>query len=205
NPMLEGITLDRLKAEGYAPYTLPSPEWVPFSDGVFRTPSGKMELRCDRLAARGLDPLPEWIEPSEFRDAPDGMLTLLTGAPHHFVSTSFANWDRHERKEGTPHVEIHPDDAAARGIEDGDEVRVENARGWCRLRAVVTEDVRPGVLVSPKGRWASHSPDGRTVNWTISDAVADLAGQSTFHSNRVWITPVKAGVERAGAAAAVAD
>ncbi len=193
NPMLAGITLDRLKREGWAPYTLPSPEWVPFSDGVFPTPSGRMELRCDRMTGHGVDPLPDWTEPAEFRDAPDGMLTMLTGAPHHFVSTSFANWPRHERKEGAPFVEIHPEDAAARGIVDGDEVRVENARGWCRLRAVVTEDVRPGVLVSPKGRWASHSPDGRTVNWTIPDAVADLAGQSTFHSNRVWIAKVPPG------------
>jgi anaerobic selenocysteine-containing dehydrogenase len=164
-----------------------------------------MELRCDRMAEFGVDPLPDWIEPSEFRDAPEGMLTLLTGAPHHFVSTSFANWERHERKEGSPFVEIHPEDAVVRGIADGDEVRVENARGWCRLRAVVTTDVRPGVLVSPKGRWASHSPDGRTVNWTISDAVGDLGGQSTFHSNRVWITKVAASTEAAESLASVAD
>jgi anaerobic selenocysteine-containing dehydrogenase len=205
NPLLAGITVERLKAEGAIPYAFPAPDWVPFSDGVFPTPSGKMELRCDRLATKGVDPLPEWIEPSEFRSAADGMLTLLTGAPHHFVSTSFANWERHERKEGTPFVEIHPEDAAARGIADGDEVRIENGRGWCRLRAVITEDVRPGVLVSLKGRWASHSPDGRTVNWTVPDAVGDMAGQSTYHSNRVWITPVASGAERADALASVAD
>ena len=65
-------------------------------------------------------------------------------------------------------------------------VIVENRRGSCRLRAVVTEAVRPGVLASPKGRWSKLS-DGRNVNWTTSDALADLAGQSTFHSNRVWL------------------
>ena len=52
--------------------------------------------------------------------------------------------------------------------------------------AVVTDGVRPGVVVSPKGRWAKHN-GGRNVNWTTSDALADLAGQSTFHSNRVWV------------------
>jgi anaerobic selenocysteine-containing dehydrogenase len=51
---------------------------------------------------------------------------------------------------------------------------------------VVTEGVRPGVVVSPKGRWAKRD-GGRNVNWTTSDALADLAGQSTFHSNRVWL------------------
>jgi hypothetical protein len=49
--------------------------------------------------------------------------------------------------------------------------------------------VAPGVAVSPKGRWASLSPDGRTVNWLTSDAIADLAGQSTFHSNLVHVEP----------------
>jgi anaerobic selenocysteine-containing dehydrogenase len=83
-------------------------------------------------------------------------------------------------------VEVHPSDAAARGIRDGDAVIVANGRGWCRLRAVVTEGVRPGVVVSPKGRWAKLD-GGRNVNWTTSDALGDMAGQSTFHSNRVWL------------------
>ncbi len=55
-----------------------------------------------------------------------------------------------------------------------------------RLRAVVTDAVRPGVLASPKGRWAKLS-GGCNVNWTTSDALGDLAGQSTFQSNRVWL------------------
>jgi anaerobic selenocysteine-containing dehydrogenase len=91
-------------------------------------------------------------------------------------------------KEGTPFVEINPIDAAARGIAEGDQVIVESARGWCRLRAVVTDDVPPGVAVAPKGRWARLTPGGRTINWTTSDSLADLAGQSTFHSNLVEIS-----------------
>ena len=84
-------------------------------------------------------------------------------------------------------MEINPQDATARGIAHGDQVVVENERGWCTLRAVVTEDVPPGVAVAPKGQWAHLSPDGRNINWTTSDALADLAGQSTFHSNLVEI------------------
>nr|MBA3414472.1 hypothetical protein [Chloroflexia bacterium] len=93
--------------------------------------------------------------------------------------------------EGTPYVEIHPEDAALRGIVHGAQVRVENERGWCELRAVVTDDVPPGVAVAPKGRWASLSAAGRTVNRTTPDALADLAGQSTFHSNRVRVRPLE--------------
>ena len=77
-------------------------------------------------------------------------------------------------------------------IVDGDVVIVENERGWCKLKAVVTDAIRPGVLASPKGRWAKFDPfqngeGGRNVNWTVSDALGDMAGQSTFHSNRVWV------------------
>jgi hypothetical protein len=43
------------------------------------------------------------------------------------------------------------------------------------------------VAVAPKGQWARLSPDSRNINWTTSDALADLAGQSTFHSNLVEI------------------
>jgi anaerobic selenocysteine-containing dehydrogenase len=90
-------------------------------------------------------------------------------------------------KEGTPFVEVNPADAHERGIADGETVIVESERGWCELRAVVTEDVPAGVAVAPKGSWARLGPDGRNVNWTTSDALADLAGQSTFHSNLVII------------------
>ena len=57
------------------------------------------------------------------------------------------------------------------------------------MRAVVTDDVPPGVTVSPKGRWASLSADRRNVNWVTPDAIADLAGQSTYHSNLVHVRP----------------
>lgn len=194
NPTLAGVTFERLRDEGTIALTFPEPDWAPFADGVFPTPSGKVELRCDRMAALGLDPLPDWIEPAEFAapagDGPDAPLTLICGAAHHFVSTSMANQPKLMAREGTPFVEINPEDAARRGISDGQPVRLENERGWCTLRAVVTDDVPPGVAVSPKGRWASLSPDGRNVNWTTPDAIGDLAGQSTFHSNRVTISPV---------------
>ena len=189
NPALAGITLERLRAEGTVPYAFPEPGGVPFADGVFPTPSGKVELRCERLAAEGLDPLPGYVEPAEFREAAPEMLTLITGAAHHFVTSSFANQPAMLRGEGPPFVEIHPLDAAERGIRDGDDVIVGNDRGSCRLRAVITDAVRRGVVVSPKGRWASLSPGGRTVNWTVPDRLGDLAGQSTFHSNRVRVLP----------------
>jgi len=196
NPWLKGVTLERLQAEGTVPLAFAPGEDVPFADGRFPTPSGKVELWSAAMAARGLDPLPDYVPPTEFDGAgpdrqgrPDTRLVLISGAAHHFVSSSLANVPSLVKKEGTPHVEINTCDAAARGIRHGDCVIVENARGWCTLRAIVTDDVAPGVAVAPKGYWATGSPDGRNINWTTSDALADLAGQSTFHSNLVEIRP----------------
>jgi anaerobic selenocysteine-containing dehydrogenase len=196
NPPLDGITLERLQAEGTVPLALPGgPEGqVPFVDGRFPTPSGKVELFSQAMASQGLDPLPSYAPPAEFagRRLDDGRLVLISGASHHFVSSSMANQPSLRAKEGTPYIELHPDDAAARGIAHGDEVEVTSARGACRLRAVVTPNVPRGVAVAPKGRWQQLSSDGRNVNWTTSDALADLAGQSTFHSNLVAVRPVAA-------------
>ena len=192
NPALAGITVDQLRREGSLP--LAPAEDVPFAAGVFPTPSGRVELYSEQLAALGLDPLPGYtgMQDDGGWGERKGALNLISPAAHHFVTSSLANQAGHLRREGTPFVEIHPDDAAARGIEHGMMVRVENGRGWCELRAVVTDGVRPGVVAAPKGRWSQYS-DGRNVNWTTSDALGDFAGQSTFHSNKVWLSPVKAG------------
>lgn len=208
NPRLAGITLERLQREGTVPYTFAPGEEVPFAGGRFPTASGKVELWCEAMRAAGLDPLPEYEPPSEFRgrSKASGQLVLLTGAAHHFVSSSMANQPDLLAKEGEPTIEIHPDDAAAREIAAGDWVTVENERGWCRLRARISTDVRPGVAVAPKGRWPKHSPDGRNVNFLTSDALADLCNQSTFHSNLVTVRKsVEPAASDAALLAAVSD
>lgn len=203
-PPLRGITLTRLKSEGAVPINLDDP--TPFAGARFPTPSGKVELFSQALADRGIDPLPGRFtddeddggvpangrrQPAGERDfALDESLQLLTPASHHFVSSSLANQPGLLKNAGPAFVEIHPDDAARRGILNDDTVVVYNGRGSCLLRAVVTDAVRPGVAFSPKGRWAKlHG--GSNVNWTTSDALADLGGQSTFHSNRIWVRRVE--------------
>jgi anaerobic selenocysteine-containing dehydrogenase len=191
-PAFRGITLERLQAEGRVALALDGEP--PFAGGRFPTPSGKVELYSKALADAGIDPLPgRFVAGDDGGVAADDpawpaaeALELVTGASHHFVSSSLANQRGLLDKAGAPFVEVHPDDAAARGVADGATVVVANGRGSVRLRAVVTDAVRPGVLVSPKGRWPKlHG--GQGVNGTTSDALADMAGQSTFHSNRVWL------------------
>ncbi len=193
NPFLEGITLERLQAEGTVPLKLGAEHEVPFSNLRFATPSGRVELYATILVGQGLDPLPHYEEPTEIAAArasgDSNGLVLISGASHHFVSSSLANQQSLRSKEGQPFIELNPADATARGIVDGSTVRVENGRGWCELRAIVTSDVPPGVAVAPKGPWAKHATHRRNINWTTPDALADLGGQSSFHSNIVWVRP----------------
>ncbi|MDE3230360.1 MAG: molybdopterin-dependent oxidoreductase, partial [Chloroflexota bacterium] len=197
NPLLAGITLERLKAEGHIPLAFAPGQEVPFADLRFPTPSGRVELRCEILAEEGLDPLPDYTPPAEYAGwterraaGHDDRLALVSGAAHHFTSSSMANLPSLLRREGEPFIELHPEDARERGIAHGDLVEVSNARGACQLRARLTDTTQRGVAVSPKGRWPGASADGRNINSTTSDALGDIAGQSTFHSNLVFVRPV---------------
>ncbi len=196
NKALNGITISKLQNEKAIPLNIQPA--VPFSDGYFPTPSGKVELYSATMANESLDPLPGFNDEAKDDGSLDQLndpldpatsLNLISGAAHHFVSSSLANQPGLISREGQPFFEIHPDDAVVRGIDSGDEVIVENGRGWVQLKAIVTDAIRPGVIASPKGRWQKLS-EGRNVNWTTPDTLADMAGQSTFHSNRVWLRRV---------------
>jgi anaerobic selenocysteine-containing dehydrogenase len=198
NPQFEGVTFERLQRDGTVPMVPDG--FVPFADGQFRTASRKMELWSQKFLDAGLDPLPDWYPVSAYQSERPGGLIVLSGAPHHSISTSMGGDRELMRKEGDPFLEIHPEDAAERGIEHGMRIWVENERGNCLLRAIVTTDVPRGVTICPKGRWASRSPGGRTLNWLISDAVSDIGMQATFHSTMLWArpaTPAEMGVVEA--------
>jgi anaerobic selenocysteine-containing dehydrogenase len=79
-------------------------------------------------------------------------------------------------------------DAAARGISDGDSVRVESPRGAARLTARITNATRPRVVVIEGLWWHRFSPGRLGVNVLTSDRVADLGGGPAFHSNLVQVS-----------------
>lgn len=187
HPALAGITLEKLKEHGWLRLNLPE-RWAPFAAGNFPTPSGKCELYSERMAADGYDPVPAYTPPREHEwAAPDLAarypLALLSPPAHHFLNTTFANIL--QRYEGEPALEISPHDAAERGIGEGDLVEVFNDRGSFRARAVVTERVRPGLVVAPSIWWTSLTKDGRNANWTTSAALTDMGGGATFYDNLV--------------------
>jgi anaerobic selenocysteine-containing dehydrogenase len=173
DPHFDGVTLERLKKEGHVRLNVPP---APFFGARFPTPSGKVELRPG-----GMD------VPGRFREDTEGEgLHLVSGASHHFVTTTFANHPGHLKNAGPPVAEIHPDDAARRGIVDGDPVRLFNSQGECVLRAYVTDGVRPGVVVVLKGRWSKLSGTNN-VNHLTTDTLGDYAGQAAYHSTRVEV------------------
>jgi anaerobic selenocysteine-containing dehydrogenase len=196
NPYLAGVTYERLKAERIVRLNLPQP-FVAFADGRFPTPSGKVEFYCERMAADGHDPLPTYYPPVEGLDAPDAEglrarfpLALVTPPAHHFLNSTFANLPDSLRHERRPSVEMHPADAAARGIVSGDLVRVFNDRGEGQLYAEVVDSVLPGVAVGTGVWWPKLSPGGTNLNATTPDRLADMGGGATFFSNLVQVEKV---------------
>jgi anaerobic selenocysteine-containing dehydrogenase len=191
----EGIDLERLHHEGPVRLNLPK-DYLPFAEGGFGTPSGKCELYSERLAKQGLDPLPTYTPPHEDpQTRPDLAarfpLQMLTPPVPAFLNSSFVNIDTLRRAAGEPTVEIHPLDAAARGIRDGQWVRVHNDRGTFQARAVVGETVKLGVVVSQGIWWNKYTRDGVNCNATTSSRLTDLGAGATFFDNLVEVTAEK--------------
>ncbi len=196
HPYLQGITFEGLLEEGWAPLSLPE-DWRPFARGNFPTPSGKCEFYAESLIAEGMDPLPAY-EPPEESPAGDSNLAsryplnLLTPkSTLHFLNSSYANLPRHLKAAGEPQLQIHPDDASPRGIEDGDKVEVYNDRGKVEIRAKVGDGTRPGVVSMPSGWWASLSPGGSSANALTADGLSDLGGGGNWHDCLVEVKKLR--------------
>ncbi len=158
---------------------------APSDAQVFRTPSGKLEFYSDELAAQGLPPLPDWQpDPDEERQAARWPLRLLT-APGYFQShTAFSGVEFLRRREGPPICILHPGDAAARRLSDGQRVRLYNERGSVELTLRIADEVRPGVVLVP-GQRADGETGSGTINMLCSDRFTDLGDGATYQST--WL------------------
>jgi anaerobic selenocysteine-containing dehydrogenase len=112
---------------------------------------------------------------------------LATSPARSFLNSSFTETPSSVAREGHPTVMIHPEDAAALDIGEGDWVRMGNQRGEIGLRARLFAGVKRGVVIS-ESVWPNHAfPDGKGINTlTGADAVAPYGG-AAFHDNKVWI------------------
>jgi anaerobic selenocysteine-containing dehydrogenase len=186
NAGMEHITLEELKANGHIAVAFHRDGVRPFVSGPVQTPSGKIEFYSDALAAKGLDPLPAFVPPVESRWGEGGKrfpLEFLGRKADNYMNSTFANLDGHRKMEArtSQRLEMHPADAEARGIRDGDAVRIWNDRGSLKLTALVNGTVPPGV-VAARMDWAKLSADGATVNALTSERLTDLGAGATFYS-----------------------
>lgn len=156
-----GLALDDLRA---GPVPAEDPARTSFADGRFPTPSGRLQLIAPTYTPAG---------------DPDHRYRLITPKSREQHGSQLFTYERKRPMLETPFLFLHPDDAEAEGIADGDPVRAWNRRGAATFVAKVSDRVQPGLVASYMVRW------GVNANATTSDEPADMGGNSTFHTNYV--------------------
>jgi anaerobic selenocysteine-containing dehydrogenase len=168
--------------------TRPRPELLPHGKGNFKTPSGKFEFYCEKMALAGLDPLPAFVPPHETMSDGPYPLNFLPRKHKDSLNSSYGHLPvmrRQEREART--LEMHPGDAAARGLRDGEEVRVFNSRGAFVMPLKVSQNVASGTVATFWGWWDKLSGGRGNVNNVTSSALTDLGGGGTFYDCRVEV------------------
>jgi len=191
NPWLREIDRERLERETHIRLNFDgqipgdrSQAFLPFANGNFATASGKAELYSESLKALGLDPVVQFSPASESRHGAQAKafpLELLARKADNFLNSSFSNLPSVLEMEEIGLLEMNADDAQARGIADGDPVRVFNRRGDILLKAKVNGAVQTGV-VSARLSWAKLSSGGKNINVLTSQKLTDLGNSATFYS-----------------------
>ncbi|MFT4242412.1 MAG: molybdopterin-dependent oxidoreductase [Acidovorax sp.] len=171
------VDFNQLLDVGFAPLAIPD---APFAEGGFPTPSGQCEFYSERLAAQGLDPLPSHV-PNHEAPGTAYPLAMISPPARNFLNSTFVNVQSLRNIETRPVLEIHPHDAAPRGIADGSVVRVFNDRGSYECHATVSERARPGVVNGLGIWWRKFGLNGTNVNQLTSQALTDLGAAPTFY------------------------
>ena len=174
--LLAGFQENGLRERGWTKVDLGQGP-LPHAEGGFGTESGRAVMQA------------RYEPPAEVADealAERFPLALVTPKTHLFLNSTFANGTaRQHRAQPSPEVVVSPADAAARGIEDGGEVRVCNERGSFTCAARVSDDARPGVLVAPMGWWNADYRGGRSAQATTPELLTADGSAPTFNDNRV--------------------
>ncbi|WP_319463744.1 molybdopterin-dependent oxidoreductase [Micromonospora sp. RTP1Z1] len=189
------VSFEELRERTYARTTGVAVGSAPYAEGGFPTPDGRARLLDPGLARQGVDPLVGYTPPVEAADpelARRFPLVLVAPAGRFFMNSTFASLPWHAGRMGPPRVHLHPDDAAARGLTDGEAVRVHNDRGAFLAAVAVDDATRPGLAFTYKAYWARLSPGRATVNAVTAVRDTDLGGGPTFHDTRVEVEPVPA-------------
>jgi anaerobic selenocysteine-containing dehydrogenase len=153
---------------------------APFAHGGFPTPRGRA-----RFAGDGFE-VARFVAPYESAQSAPALaarypLAMISPPARHFLNSTFVNVTSLRSIEGEPFIELHPDEAAKRGLEDGMLVRAFNDRGEYRCRLQVTDRARPGVAVGLGVWWRKLGPAGTNVNEVTHERLTDLGRGATFY------------------------
>jgi anaerobic selenocysteine-containing dehydrogenase len=180
---------ESLKRRGWQKLNMPA---APFAEGGFPTPSGKCEFYSSSMLADGLDPLPAYIAPYESAASNPALaakypLAMISPPARNFLNSTFVNVQSLRATEGEPHLDIHPNDAAFRGINHGDMARIFNDRGSFVARTRVTDKARPGLVVGLSVWWKKLASDGKNANEVTSQRLTDMGRAPTFYDLLVQV------------------
>jgi anaerobic selenocysteine-containing dehydrogenase len=160
---------------------------IQFAGLNFPTPSGKIEIASAQAEADGHPRVP--LPLADPRPA-NGRLRLLSPASPFTLNDSFANVAKLARRAGQATVTLHPSDAAARDLAEGDEALLSNETGQLRLQVTLSDDVLPGVALSHKGRWPRQEPQAANVNILNPGRKTDIGDNSCVHSVEVDVVRI---------------
>jgi anaerobic selenocysteine-containing dehydrogenase len=181
-----GLTLEQLRQ---GPVMAPGAQEVSFSDFRFPTPSGKIELYSQEAKTRwDADPLPIYQEPAESvrRQGAKYPLHFMTPTTKNRIHSQFHHLQS-IRQFTEPHLLMSAEDTLARGISDGDGVRVFNDRGEIFLLARLDFSLKAGCVVFPNGWWGR---DGGPGNLLSCGRETDMGHGAAFHDNLVEVEKV---------------
>ena len=175
--------------KGHAALDLPE---APFAQGNFPTPSGRCEFYSEALARTGADGLPDYVPNRERPDTGSPYpLAMISPPARNFLNSTFVNVQSLRDIEGEPLLEMHPADAAVRGLRDGQGVRVYNERGayHCTLR--LNGRAREGVVNGLGVWWRKLGRNGTNVNELTSQGLTDMGRGPVFYDCLVEVAALR--------------
>lgn len=179
DPRLGGIRPSQIPTKRAVKMTFGGEEALLFRNVFPATPSGRVELASSYLEEKYGAQLPT------FRPVASRFpLILISPASDQRITSTFGGV---AGREGPPPIEMHPDDARARDLRDGQRIRVWNDLGEVHLPLKVTDRVAPGVVATLKGAWLSTSENGQTISALCPTHHADIAEGACFNDARVEV------------------
>lgn len=192
------------KANSYIRFPIPeaNKQWVRFADyrdnpllNPLGTPSGKIEISSNAIAEMGYSDcknIPTWMPPHEWNQGTEAVeypLSLNTAHPINRLHSQLDNTPLRKKYAVADReaIVINSADAQARGIQNGDLVRAFNSRGQILVGAVVSKDIRPGVIRISEGAWFDPEEAARSgslcKNGNVNCLTFDIGSSSLAQGN----------------------